>query len=40
MLGIISTNTISRGRGKGRTNIINLQCDLDVLESALYPLGI
>lgn len=40
MLGIISTNTISRGRGKGRTNIINLQCDLDVLERALYPLGI
>ena len=27
MLGIISTNTISRGRGKGRTNIIKLQCD-------------
>ncbi|MDO5850816.1 MAG: orc1/cdc6 family replication initiation protein [Methanobacteriaceae archaeon] len=37
MLGIISTNTISRGRGKGRTNIIKLQCDLDVLETALYP---
>lgn len=36
MLGIISTNTISRGRGKGRTNIITLQCDMDVLETALY----
>ena len=36
MLGIISTNTISRGRGKGRTNIIKLQCDEDLLESSLY----
>ncbi|RBQ22832.1 ORC1-type DNA replication protein 1 [Candidatus Methanobinarius endosymbioticus] len=36
MLGIISTNTISRGRGKGRTNIIALQCDNDILENALY----
>lgn len=36
MLGIISTNTISRGRGKGRTNIIALQCDNDILEDALY----
>jgi len=36
MLGIISTNTISRGRGKGRTNIISLQCDNDILEDALY----
>ncbi|KZX14620.1 cell division control protein 6 [Methanobrevibacter cuticularis] len=36
MLGIISTNTISRGRGKGRTNIISLQCDNDILEHALY----
>ncbi|WP_413825412.1 Cdc6/Cdc18 family protein [Methanobrevibacter sp. UBA337] len=38
MLGIISTNTISRGRGKGRTNIISLQCDTDLLESTLYSL--
>ena len=36
MLGIISTNTVSRGRGKGRTNIIKLQCDEDLLESSLY----
>lgn len=36
MLGIISTNTISRGRGKGRTNIITLQCDNEILEDALY----
>ena len=36
MLGIISTNTISRGRGKGITNIIKLQCDEDLLESSLY----
>ncbi|MCQ2977529.1 MAG: orc1/cdc6 family replication initiation protein [archaeon] len=36
MLGSISTNTVSRGRGKGRTNIITLQCDIDVLETALY----
>ena len=36
LLGIISTNTISRGRGKGRTNIIKLQCDEDLLESSLY----
>ncbi len=35
LLGIISTNTISRGRGKGRTNIIKLQCDEDLLESTL-----
>ena len=35
MLGIISTNTISRGRGKGRTNIIKLQCDETLLESSL-----
>ena len=33
MLGIISTNTISRGRGKGRTNIIKLQCDDKLLEN-------
>ena len=36
MLGIISLNTISRGRGKGRTNIITLQCDNGILEDALY----
>ena len=36
MLGIISTNTISRGRGKGRTNIIKLQCDEDLIEASLY----
>jgi len=36
MLGIISTNTVSRGRGKGRTNIITLQCDLDILENSLF----
>lgn len=36
MLGIISTNTISRGRGKGRTNIIKLQCAEDLLVSSLY----
>ncbi|MCL2114789.1 MAG: orc1/cdc6 family replication initiation protein [Methanobrevibacter sp.] len=34
-LGIISTNTVSRGRGKGRTNIITLQCDTNVLKDAL-----
>lgn len=38
MLGIISTKTISRGRGKGRTNIITLQCDTDLLEETLYSL--
>lgn len=36
MLGIISTNTISRGRGKGRTNIITLQCDTKLLERTLF----
>jgi cell division control protein 6 len=36
MLGIISTNTISRGRGKGRTNIISLQCDKTLLEDTLF----
>jgi cell division control protein 6 len=36
MLGIISTNTISRGRGKGRTNIISLQCDKTLLENTLF----
>ncbi|WP_297983659.1 orc1/cdc6 family replication initiation protein [uncultured Methanobrevibacter sp.] len=35
MLGIISTNTVSKGRAKGRTNIINLQCDTSVLEENL-----
>ena len=35
MLGLISTNTISRGRGKGRTNIITLQCDIELIEKAL-----
>ncbi|AMD16579.1 cell division control protein Cdc6 [Methanobrevibacter sp. YE315] len=38
MLGIISTNTISRGRGKGRTNIIKLQCDEELLETTLSPI--
>ncbi|WP_407391412.1 Cdc6/Cdc18 family protein [Methanobrevibacter sp.] len=38
MLGIISTNTISRGRGKGRTNIIKLQCDEELLETTLYSI--
>ena len=38
LLGIISTNTISRGRGKGRTNIIKLQCDEALLEKALYSI--
>ncbi|MDR3222149.1 MAG: orc1/cdc6 family replication initiation protein [Methanobrevibacter sp.] len=36
MLGVISTNTISRGRGKGRTNIIALQCDITLLEDTLF----
>lgn len=38
MLGIISTNTVSRGRGKGRTNIIKLQCDVNLLEKTLYDI--
>ena len=38
MLGIISTNTISRGRGKGRTNIIKLQCDENLLETTLFSI--
>jgi len=38
MLGIISTNTVSRGRGKGRTNIITLQSDTDILENTLYSI--
>lgn len=36
MLGLISTKTISRGRGKGRTNIIDLQCDTGLLEDAMW----
>ena len=38
MLGIISTNTVSRGRAKGRTNIIKLQCDESLLETTLYTI--
>ena len=38
LLGIISTNTISRGRGKGRTNIIKLQCDETLLETTLLTI--
>lgn len=38
LLGIISTNTISRGRGKGRTNIIKLQCDETLLEATLFSI--
>ena len=38
LLGIISTNTVSRGRGKGRTNIIKLQCDEELLETTLYSI--
>ncbi|MBE2900010.1 cell division control protein Cdc6 [Methanothermobacter thermautotrophicus] len=36
MLGLISTNTVSRGRGKGRTNIIDLQCETSILEDSLW----
>jgi cell division control protein 6 len=36
MLGLISTKTISRGRGRGRTNIIDLQCETDLLEDAMW----
>lgn len=36
MLGLISTKTVSRGRGKGRTNIIDLQCELGLLEDAMW----
>ncbi|MBI5679390.1 MAG: orc1/cdc6 family replication initiation protein [Methanobacterium sp.] len=36
MLGLISTKTISRGRGKGRTNIIDLQCEIGLLEDAMW----
>lgn len=38
LLGIISTNTISRGRGKGRTNIIKLQCNENLLEATLFSI--
>ena len=38
LLGIISTNTVSRGRAKGRTNIIKLQCDETLLETTLYSI--
>ncbi|MDR2830794.1 MAG: orc1/cdc6 family replication initiation protein [Methanobrevibacter sp.] len=37
LLGIISTNKISRGRGKGVTNLILLQCDTSFLENNLFP---
>jgi len=36
MLGLISTKTISRGRGKGRTKIIDLQCEMGLLEDAIW----
>ena len=36
MLGLISTKTVSRGRGKGRTNLITLQCDMVLLEDAMW----
>jgi cell division control protein 6 len=36
MLGLISTKTISRGRGRGRTNIIDLQCEISLLEDAMW----
>lgn len=35
MLGLISANTVSRGRGRGRTNVITLQCDPNLIDSAL-----
>jgi cell division control protein 6 len=38
LLGILSTNTISKGRGKGRTNIISLQCDCNIIEDTLILL--
>ena len=38
LLGIISTNTVSRGRAKGRTNIIKLQCDEELLETTLFSI--
>ena len=36
MLGLISTKTVSRGRGKGRTNLITLQCEMELLEDAIW----
>jgi ABC-type branched-subunit amino acid transport system ATPase component len=36
MLGLISTKTVSRERGRGRTNIIDLQCDIKLLEDAMW----
>lgn len=36
LLGLISTNTVSRGRGKGRTNIIKLQCGVNLLQNIIY----
>ncbi|RAP48865.1 MAG: cell division control protein Cdc6, partial [Methanosphaera sp. rholeuAM74] len=35
LLGLISANTVSRGRARGRTNVITLQCDTDIIEQAL-----
>lgn len=35
MLGLISATTVSRGRGRGRTNVITLQCDIDLIDNAL-----
>ena len=35
LLGLISANTVSRGRARGRTNVISLQCDTDIIEQAL-----
>ena len=35
MLGLISANTVSRGRGRGRTNVITLQCGTDLIDNAL-----
>ncbi len=36
LLGVISANTVSRGRAKGRTNIITLQCDPDLIVKNIY----
>lgn len=38
LLGLISTNTVSRGRGKGRTNIIELQCEEELLEESIWAI--
>ncbi len=38
LLGLISTNIVSRGRGKGRTNIIELQCELNILEESIWAI--